>query len=323
MISETVLNPRYAYVQDTEPSDKTEGKKWYNTTTKDWYTADGSSYVMDSVDLSGINKQQLEQDLNILINSASASALNDYEDMFLDIFSDSDGYDGTIDTANTDAVFDTDKYKNGADGEGVFQTNASQATSTSINPSFTKVKTLTVNSLVTKGMNEIRINQTGYQVTCKYKFIYADATPDAEVSNGHNTDSYAWKTYTNPNPAVEVATIEVWLAKQNGAATAYEQSDTLYKTFTITDSIVQTNAQSIDADPQGHQVFCHSSVAGTGSVTYDISFDGGTTWVTDQAVNTKNTSVHAGSSMKVKLNLNGVGAGNTAEASDYAVMLDY
>lgn len=87
------------------------------------------------------------------------------------------------------------------------------------------------------------------------------------------------------------------------------------------DSLVQTNAQSITADPTAHQLYCHNSLEGSGSITYDISFDGGSTWITDQEINTKNTSVHDGSSMIIKINLNGVGAGNTSEIKDYAIML--
>jgi hypothetical protein len=104
----------YVYVQATTPADLTEGKIWYNTATNTTYVSDGSSYseIVD-VDLSYLDQQQLEQDINILINSvASSSTLNDYDDMFVDKFTDSNGALNTIDTGNTTAFFDTNKYSN-------------------------------------------------------------------------------------------------------------------------------------------------------------------------------------------------------------------
>jgi len=45
----TTLNPQYIYVQATTPSDKTQGKLWYNTTTGNLYTSDGTNYNITGV----------------------------------------------------------------------------------------------------------------------------------------------------------------------------------------------------------------------------------------------------------------------------------
>lgn len=256
--------------------------------------------------------------LNVLINSASASALNDYDEMFLDRFSDSDGYDGTIDTGNTTAEFKTDKYSNNVSVVG--GTEATEYSTTSNYPTYVTLYDFTgINQKVSKVVNEIKC-PTGGTAYCDVVFYYDDVT-DSTVNNSAQTDTYVEKTYTNPFPDKIVTHIEINLC-DSGSPTAYTQNNVWHK-FLPSNKIIQTNAQTIDADPIAHQIYCHNTLAGSGSITYDISFDGGSTWVTDQAVNTKNISVHAGSSMIVKLNLNGTGAGNTAEAEDYAVMLDY
>ena len=44
IISEAPINPKYVYVQATEPADKTEGKLWYNTSNEATYSSDGTTY---------------------------------------------------------------------------------------------------------------------------------------------------------------------------------------------------------------------------------------------------------------------------------------
>jgi len=50
----TTLNPQYIYVQATEPSDKTQGKIWYNTTANVLYSSDGTNYNVLETDVSKI-----------------------------------------------------------------------------------------------------------------------------------------------------------------------------------------------------------------------------------------------------------------------------
>ena len=111
----TILNPKYVYVQASTPSDTTEGKLWYKTGDNTLYASDGSSYNQVTTDLGDLELQQLEQNLQILINSAAASStLNDYDDMYVDAFSDADGTNDTIDTGNTTAVHGGEYYTNSA-----------------------------------------------------------------------------------------------------------------------------------------------------------------------------------------------------------------
>ena len=56
---------------------------------------------------------------------------------------------------------------------------------------------------------------------------------------------------------------------------------------------------------------------------YDISFDNGATFETGQSLNVRNTSVHAGSQMIFKLNLDAGASSDIASSKDYAIMLFY
>ena len=318
----TILNPQVVYVQATTPSDLTEGKLWYNTITKEIYTSNGSSYVAMETDLSDLQKQNLEQDLNILINSvASSSTLNDWEEMFVDEFTDADGTSDTRNTGNTTALFSSSLYANG----GVVNlTNPTEAGSTS--PTYVTIKTFSgINGLVTDNItNEIK-SGTSDTMFCRMKFIYDDES--TEYSNEQtltNTTSYTAKTYTNPSQAKIITQIEVQNHTTNQQSANKEQLTVIAINMTPENLIVETNAITCVTAQTHHQVFSHNTVAGSGAVTYDISFDNGSTWDTAQALNTKNARASTtGTQMILKLNLNGVGGDNTAQADDYGVMLFY
>lgn len=344
MVSSEVWFPQtYVYTQATEPTDKAEGKLWYNTTDNKTYVSDGTSYVLVAdVDLTEIEQIQLEQALNILINSvASSSTLNDWEDMFVDIFSDADGTNDTVDTANTTALFEVDKYKNEVLESSVVDAHSVADLGTlaehtalqgnTINTNFPiKITEVTKNTLCTA--TTCYIKNEANELLASATFVGNDATFNCSLSDA-TTYKIVFDSGGDPYTYQYSATTEFPINDTNFNWTGISGSGAtlnMRNVFSVTSQVlinenklIQANAQVIDADPQGHQLYCHNAVAGTGNITYDISFDGGTTWITDQPINTKNTSVHTGSSMVTKLNLNGVGAGNTAEAEDYAVMLYY
>jgi len=321
-ITSQPLNPQYVYVQTSTPSDLTEGKLWYNTTAKALYSSDGSSYSVMETDTSPLQNQLLEMDLNILINSvASSSTLNDWETMFVDIFSDADGTSNTIDTGNTTAIFDTNKYIN---TEIVLDANEDTELTTQ-SDTFILQKTFSaINTYIKHGKNEIKTNYNGVTCYCKYIFTYDDEST-AEVIMTENGTSYVEKEYLNPNLDKIVTEINVYHRLKTGEVSrmVYLKLDKIYECV-IDDLIIQTNAITCTTAQTSHQVYCHNATAGTGAITYDISFDNGSTWDTAQALNTKNTrSSTTGTQMILKLNLNGVSIGNTSQADDYGVMLFY
>jgi hypothetical protein len=398
----------YVYVQATTPADLTEGKIWYNTATNTTYVSDGSSYseIVD-VDLSNLYQQQLEQDINILINSvASSSTLNDYDDMFVDKFTDSNGALNTIDTGNTTAFFDTNKYSNylqrennwfkfennftdsGKDGDITLTNNgASFSSSThklgsyslSVNNNYVAMTDFpAIDVANTKGSlffwiysesssNHIIIQPSSGDV---FRLTWGDgvglilrfgSTQPAPTDlrgawhhlgvvwdNGsvqYYKDGTTWESEKTGQTGTTDTDYTIGKDSLNQYSQNYIDDFRLYENYKLssseisalynsgsgkegglvegTDKIVQTEAQTITANPTAHQLYSHTTTAGTGSVTYDISFDGGTTWVEDQTLNTKNTSVHNGTSMIIKLNLNAGASEGKAEADDYGIMLYY
>jgi hypothetical protein len=271
------------------------------------------------IELTVIGNQQLEQDINILINSAAiASTLNPYDDMYLDIFKDSNGYSNTVDLGNTTAYFSSNYYINLTPSQGSINLNygnSGQDTSTSfilrailnINPD-AKIYNVTWTPY-----------KTGGEVQSYAKYFYSDLTSYQGTTKTGDTPT----SETNPNPLKLVTYIEMWsrLSSSSGYNTGCNSCIAYNLTETYSDKLVQTIAQTITANPIAHMVYCHKTISGAGSVTYNISFDGGSTWVTNQTLETYNTSVHVGSSMKIKLNLNGTG--DAVLSKDYAVMLYY
>lgn len=93
---------------------------------------------------------------------------------------------------------------------------------------------------------------------------------------------------------------------------------------TPANALVQTNAQALSFAPA--YAFVHVkdiTLAGTGAATFDISYDGGSTWDSEgNALDTKIASVDSsGKSMVIQINLTGTGSGNTSTIKDYEVIL--
>lgn len=284
--------------------------------------------------------------INILINSAAiSSTLNPYDEMVLDIFNSASGQDGTVDTGNTTAGYEFESYYNGSFGSNVGETTGEVITSNTVNFSTKGGLKITTKS------NQVKIGivtkETGDNSTHAYlldssKVVLKTVTftgdnADLDVLLSANTTYYiasdlngASNSRKNKSSGATYPYSGTYL---DIVGALYQGADNIGRVVTFTtinaeifsasNTIVQTNAQTITANPIAHQVYSHFNLAGTASITYDISFDGGSTWVTGQALNTYNTSVHSGSSLKIKLNLNGTGSGNVVSASDYAVMLFY
>jgi len=298
------------------------------------------SYLADSMS---------EISLNILINSiAAASTLNAWDYMFVDIFSDADGASNTIDTGNTTAIFDTNLYKNNSDSDvtDVF----------AMAPNIGEDKTLKTGNQISAHAN-ITISKVTKDAssTATHCYIYTDDGADApdtliekvafigndatftigDLTSGEkyfvleDAEGATYSSRTNGGGPTfpEVDTNITWIAQYTegtGIGTGQTRDPiTIISNVTTADKIVQTNAIAITSGPTSHQVYCHKTIAGAGSVTYDISFDNGVTWITNQTIGITNTGSHSGTQMILKLNLNGVGAANTASANDYSILLAY
>ena len=264
-------------------------------------------------------EQQLQQNINILINSAAAtSTLNPYDDMFLDVFATADGVDATVDETNTTGVFVDEEIINGSvAGESLAETTGGTST-------WAIRKTVNISTeLIPLSKIEYHSASGSFAMNIYMKYFYSDVTDEVTPTQSTTNTSYSGlKTFTNPQPTKLVTKVEVWTNSNYSIHDTYTRNLYIYG-LTPANAIIQTNAETITANPVAHQVYCHNTLAGTGTITYDISFDDGSTWVTDQELSTYNSSVHAGTEMILKINLNGIGTGNTSAASDYSIMLFY
>ena len=304
-----------------------------------------------AIDYSFLVNAQLETALQVLINSiAASSTLNTWDDVYVDIFTDADGADNTIDTGNTTAVLAASAYTNSGesapqtDAHGVGASNSEAHTKKSwyqITPSANiKLKT------ITKAAAD----------TATKAYLYSDSadTPNAELASAAIAGNNATFDYNLSSG------VKYWVGvDKEGASRTMKYQGSMSGSFPIVETnfswtrcmygdqdwysshgllsiettsatggdgsnkLIQSNMITIDADPLGHQVYCHNSTSGTGNINYNISFDNGVTWETAQPLNQKNEDVHVGTQMILKLNLNGVGAGNIASADDYGVLLYY
>ena len=345
----TPINPRVVFVSATQPADITEGKIWYNTSDNKVYTSNGSAYVMLGADTTYIDRQQLEQDINILINGASSSStLNDYDYMFLDIFSSASGLEGSVDGAETTSVHSGVYFKN-----SIIDTSTTDEVTQAFNQ-LAQTTTYKGTQILMKGdfiLTEIEKESLCTATKC---YVYDNATGDLlgtgtfsqvthkvalavpltdakyyDIVCGSDGASYQQRdSDTQSFPYVGTNVNFIKSRNFDGSSWSDDTAQAINVKFATTssvtefvDALVQTNAQTIEANPLAHQIYSHYALAGTGALTYDISFDDGTTWIEDQEFNTKNTSVHDGTEMIIKFNLLGTGAGNTAFIEDYAVML--
>lgn len=345
---------KYVFVSDTTPSDVTEGKIWIDTNTTPPITkvSDGTTYNALSTDLSVLEDQMIRQSIGILKLEANATlTTQDYTNIFLDVFSDANAYDNTVDTETTTATFQTNKYQNtiGASAETTAHgiAYASQDVDSGTHGLLITVNNACAITSVTK-----YTQCTGTRCT-----ISNYATPSTLM--GTATFSGDVATFTTPVALTVGQTYDIAVDNSGASytralsgASAYPYNDTninitdnVYNAITTpshagdyavsitsiatedsspANKIIQTNAITVTTAQTHHQVYCDNATAGTGTVTYDISFDNGSTWDTAQALNTKNTRAGTtGTQMIIKLNTNGIGSGNTSNVSNYGVMLWY
>lgn len=299
------------------------------------------------IDYSYLGDYMNEIALNILVNSAAAaSTLQAWDNMFVDIFTDADGTDNTINTGSSTATFDTDKYTNvvgsQADSHGEVEGATGAATfdrglriTTHAGVTYSAGFTVTKHSSCTATHCTLWSDPTGTPANEEDVAFSGDvatfsSTLAASTTYGISCDkegaSYAPRKAgigSWPIVGTNVDFSSGWdsVAKDVGEAFSWVTITT--ETDEITSGMIETNAITIPTGVQSHQVYAHNALAGTGSITYDISFDNGSTWITGQSLGQSNTDNHAGTQMILKLNLTGTGAGNTASAEDYAVLLTY
>jgi len=286
----------------------------------------------------------LESALNVLqLQVAAAITPGDYVGVEMDIFSDETGYLNTVDdTSNTTAAFTTNKYTNGnttgysksVSGSGMGYASSLNITCSAVGGGF-----------VSSTMYDLEDAVPGDQNNYTFEIIQGGTTLASKNVLMNNASHSGTLTYVigDYSSAIIPGTFSIVITRTSGSHRIYTNSLTssdqgwiitgqtvpsavgggaIVFTRIITDCKVQTNVQTLVAGFTHFQVVAfRGAVTGTGTITADISFDNGAHYQTGLAVNTNYSITNVGTQMILKLNLNGTGAGNTAESMGWGVQL--
>lgn len=339
--------PQIVIKQATAPT-AAAGALWWDTDDLLLYYYSGSSWIQISSasDAAGYESMVAQIMLEVLrLSAEGVLTAPDYDSLFCDFFADADGQDGTLNTGQTTAAFSTDSYINGlasanyAHGHAMASTESANTTKSGMKiacgTSAVSVVSITKKSTcnATKGYildasksvlattdftGNVATFSTPYLLTASTTYYF---TADL---NGSTLTSYYGGGVSYPI----AGTYFNWTGGQDTAGgdnanTAFNIESANIE-ITPANKIIQTNAQALSFAPAFILVHVKDkTIAGTGTITFDASFDGGSTWdSTGNALDTKIAVVDGSAkSMEIKLNLNGTGSENTATAKDYGVIL--
>lgn len=338
--------PQFLYRQDAQPAGTIEdGSLWYDTDDNTLYTYDGATWTPVLSNVNDLTIAQAQQAISILKLQANASlSATDYTSMLLDVLSDSTGYDNTIDAGHTTAGYASSAYSNAlADVTETDHDRTGESGGTYTSYGGYKITTKAACQLIS-------IRRMTNSTHSTASLLNSSKTPIATATFVGDT-----ATFATPQALADATTYYVALSNgsaikmQLGAVPGAYPVTTGSTHFNVIKSlqdgtdgeaewtnirqivtrpvpsnlVMQTNAAAVSFDATHYQLYCDKTTAGTGAVTFNISFDGGSTWDgTNKALNTKYaTTDSTGRSVVVKVNLNGTGTGNTASITDYCLIL--
>lgn len=346
------LIPNYVYVQATEPTDKTQGKLWYNTTNKILYASDGINYIqVAETDVTYLQSLINENAVSILELQATNN-LTGTQSVYMirDVYSDNNGYLNTINTSNTDAYYDSTnkQYKNlGGNNETLNQGGAITDSQSETNSGGYKI---------TIGPYDVKLISVTKANGCTATNCYVSATRGGSaIPNG--TATFSGDTATFSTPPILSANTSYWVfAGSNGSQytrklahtptypfpvngtyfsliTSYwNSSDTTEDILKNITSItiealvpgnlkVQTDTQTLPITPSKFQIFTFKpTTQGDGNIKYDVSFNNGTNYQTDLNDNTEYNITNTGTQLIIKQKLNKGSSDNLVTAKGYALM---
>ena len=311
--------------------------------------------ISSTSDVAYLNQQQLIQNVDILRCLADASlAISDYNTMFCDIFSDTTGYDNTIDTGETTAEFSNDKYVNGGAGSDVVDASGlSLSNSGSVDYWGFKIlanvtcllKSLTKHASATPvdvGLATMNVGETQGTLVATATFVGNVATfssPPTLTSGTRyflyfGTAGGMWTRRYDTSVSFPINATNISYVSggyTNGALELTDVNSVLINAVSITtaevgvptDTIVQTETIEVSGNLTAYQLYCKNATEGSGSVQYKISFDDGSSWSSAKELDTYYTNATTGTDIKIQLLLNGTGSGNIAEAEAYSLMVWY
>jgi len=235
-ITEVTVPKQYVLVQTTEPTGAFEGQLWYNSSEDLTYIFQDGDWKLITLDVSqevlDLATENAQQQIDIIELQANASVTPfDHDTLISDTFSDADGYKDSVNTDNTDATFNTNKYeRNNLEALGLnlisfyeFEETSGTTASDSVGSNdLTNIGTATV-------------NQTGF-----FNKAYSyDGTNDYCVSGSSLTGA-----------TINDITITAWFKPSANSGTLFS-----FKRNPVTGF----NSFSSEINPSGNVTFTHSN----------------------------------------------------------------
>ena len=338
--------PQVIIKQTTAPT-AAAGTLWWDTDDLLLYYYTGANWIKisSSSDAAGYEQAVAQLALEILRLSAEGTlTAPDYDSMFLDYFADVDGQDGTIDTALTTSKFSTDSYINllqtlEEHGEtfDTFDSGITLKTGNRVTVGGTGCKVLSLYKTTTCTATKGYVLDASKSVLATGDFAGNVCTFASAYTLAASTDYYfavdkaggAYNTHqdqtvTFPNASTYMDWTHGFYDTTDYTTRVYSVMSALVEGLAPEPTIIQTIAQALSFEPVYILLHCKDiTTAGTGAVTYDVSFDSGSTWdSTGNALDAKiNVTDASSKSMEIKFHLAGTGGGNTAAIKDYEVIL--
>lgn len=230
-----------------------------------------------------------------------------------DVYTDANGWLNTIDTPNTTALF----YSNYYASLEIVYSNPSEVTTTST--SYVVVKTFNVDKKIYYITSKIRHAHDAYVVSLKVRFTDVEGSWETEEVSSTGKSNVSVIRF-NPQPERIPTTVEIMLKSSNSNYEAKERNTMLFGA-PATPVIVQTNPQSIQSGFQNFVIIANEETSGTSSVTYDVSFDGGTNYQTGLVSSQIYEIENPGTSLILKQNLNPGENADLAKTYDWGILL--
>lgn len=300
-----------------------EGQIYYATDTDASYTWDGSDWLDSSVNLDTVNKLIGLNSLNILDLTAQSSLTAGINANFeRDIYTDSNGYLNTINTGNTTGYLANDKYNNYQISNyqsfsNVVETNKAQ--------NISRTDNLTTPQIVNKIVGEckcVNTSSSGRVATFGCQLTYEDDTTSSiyTLYTTNTSGSILPFDTTLPVQTKKAKSISwiIWSGESNDLIMTLYTPDLYANVFD--NYLVETSEQTLSFTPTKFMIVSNEDTDGTGSVTYDITFDG-TNWQEGLSSFTEYSITDTGTALTLQQNLNAGASEGLASAYNWGVLL--
>ena len=312
----------------------------------------GGTSPQQSALLNNSSQIMIQNAINILKNNKNDSISDPtYKNIIKDLFSDSDGYNNTIDTGNTTAIFNSTSkvYDNGLASSSNASTGNTLTESIGGGQDWMKGAKVTLASekIIISVTKSASSNATNVQVyndessnhptgsIGNYSATYVGnvATFSSPITLPAGTYAFLnsngggiWAGFGDTTPTLPVNDADLsfvdgyWDSTAGGVVDKFLEIASIEVQGLSSDKILQTNMQTLSFTPSYFMIYCDKTLAGSGSLDCDISFNNGSNYQTAVALNTITSITNQGTQMILKINLKGTGLSNTASVSDYGVI---